>query len=55
MPDNVEKLKTLEATEPVASFLKMKLMELKPGYAKITMTVFPSSLRSISNFLGCHL
>lgn len=48
MPDNVEKLKALEAQEPVATFLKMKLVELTPGYAKITMKVLPEHL----NFNG---
>ena len=31
--DNVELLKAKEASEPVASFLSMKLLELTPGYA----------------------
>lgn len=48
MPDNVEKLKALEAQEPIASFLKMKLVELSPGYSKITMKVLPEHL----NFNG---
>jgi len=48
MPDNVEKLKSLEALEPIASFLKMKLVELSPGYSKITMKVLPEHL----NFNG---
>jgi acyl-CoA thioesterase len=30
-------LKTKELTEPVASFLDMKLLELSPGYAKVAM------------------
>ena len=38
MPENnIEKLKSAEAKEPIASFLKMRLVELKPGYAKVTM------------------
>jgi len=38
MPENnIEKLKAAEAKEPIASFLKMRLVELKPGYAKVTM------------------
>jgi acyl-CoA thioesterase len=48
MPDNVEKLLALEKTEPIAAFLDMKLEELKPGCAKITMTVKPEHL----NFNG---
>ena len=35
--DNVEELKEKEKDEPIASFLKMKLTELTPGYAKVTM------------------
>ncbi len=48
MPDNVKDLKGKEKNEPIADFLKMKLVELKPGYAKITMKVLPEHL----NFNG---
>ncbi len=34
--------------EPIASFLKMKFIELSPGYAKVTMKVLPEYL----NFNG---
>jgi acyl-CoA thioesterase len=47
-PDNVELLKAKEKEEPIAGSLGMKLVELKPGYAKITMTVKPEHL----NFNG---
>jgi acyl-CoA thioesterase len=47
-PDNVELLKAKEKDEPIASFLKMKLVELKPGYSKIVMNVLPEHL----NFNG---
>jgi acyl-CoA thioesterase len=46
--DNVKLLKSKEKEEPIASFLKMKLVELKPGYARITMKVLPEHL----NFNG---
>ena len=46
--DNVESLKAKEKNEPIASFLKMKLIELNPGYAKVTMKVLPEHL----NFNG---
>ena len=46
--DNVEKLKASEAQEPIASFLKMKLVELSPGYAKIALKLMPEHL----NFNG---
>ena len=46
--DNIEKLKAKEVNEPIASFLKMKLVELTPGYAKITMKLAPEHL----NFNG---
>jgi acyl-CoA thioesterase len=48
MPDNVEKLKELEKKEPIAAFLGMKLVELTPGYSKITMTLKPEHI----NFNG---
>jgi acyl-CoA thioesterase len=46
--DNVEVLKVKEAGEPIASFLKMKLVELTPGYARVTMTIVPEHV----NFNG---
>jgi acyl-CoA thioesterase len=45
---NIEKLKTDEENEPIAKFLNMKLVELNPGYARITMTVTQEHL----NFNG---
>ena len=36
-PDNVTNLKAKETGEPIASFLNMKLVELTPGYSKVTM------------------
>jgi acyl-CoA thioesterase len=35
--DTIAQLKAAETNEPIAKFLGMKLVELKPGYAKITM------------------
>ena len=46
--DNVKELKAKESGEPVADFLKMKLTELTPGYAKVVMKVEPEHL----NFNG---
>jgi acyl-CoA thioesterase len=46
--DLVAGLKEKEKTEPIASFLKMKLEELTPGYAKIAMKITPEHL----NFNG---
>jgi acyl-CoA thioesterase len=46
--ENIKTLKAKEAGEPIASFLKMKLVELTPGYAKVTMKVLPEYL----NFNG---
>jgi acyl-CoA thioesterase len=37
--DFVQELKTREKDEPVASFLDMKLVELTPGYAKVSLPV----------------
>ncbi len=38
---NLKELKAKEKTEPIASFLKMRLVELSPGYAKIIMKLTP--------------
>lgn len=46
--DNIARLKAAEAEEPIASFLKIKLVELNPGYAKVTMKLGPEHL----NFNG---
>ena len=49
MPEsNIDKLKSAEANEPIASFLKMRLVELTPGHAKVTMKIIPEHL----NFNG---
>ena len=47
-PDNVAELKAREAGEPIASFLKMRLVELTPGYAKVAMKLTPDH----TNFNG---
>jgi acyl-CoA thioesterase len=46
--DMIARLKAKEAGEPIASFLKMKLLELTPGYSKVTMKITPDHL----NFNG---
>ena len=46
--DLVAGLKEKEAAEPIASFLNMKLAELTPGYARVTMKITPEHL----NFNG---
>ncbi len=46
--DNVAELRAKEATEPIASLLKMKLLELSPGYAKVVMKLTPEH----TNFNG---
>jgi len=40
-PDNVAELRVRAEKEPVASFLKMRLLELAPGYAKVAMKLVP--------------
>jgi acyl-CoA thioesterase len=40
-PDSLAVLRTKEADEPIASFLKMKLIELSAGYAKVAMKLTP--------------
>jgi len=47
-PDSVAELKVMEEREPIASFLKMRLEELAPGYARVVMKVLPEYL----NFNG---
>jgi acyl-CoA thioesterase len=39
--DNLAELRSKEATEPIAEFLKMRLVELTPGYAKVAMKITP--------------
>ena len=39
--DTVAELRAKEKTEPIASFLEMKLLELSPGYSKIAMKLKP--------------
>ena len=39
--DAVTELKAKAQNEPIASFLNMKLVELSPGYAKVTMRMLP--------------
>ena len=46
--DNVKNLKAKEAGEPIAAFLKMRLVELTPGYSKVSMKLTPEHL----NFNG---
>jgi acyl-CoA thioesterase len=46
--ENVAKLKAQEAGEPIASFLNMRLVELSPGYARVTMKLTPDHV----NFNG---
>jgi acyl-CoA thioesterase len=46
--ENVENLKAKETSEPIAAFLKMRLVELTPGYAKVAMKLGPEHL----NFNG---
>lgn len=38
---NIAELKALQQNEPIASFLKMKLQELSPGYARVTLKLLP--------------
>jgi acyl-CoA thioesterase len=39
--DIVSELKARTEGEPIASFLKMRLLELSPGYAKVAMKLIP--------------
>ena len=44
----ITELKKKETGEPIASFFKMKLLELTPGYARVAMKISPDHL----NFNG---
>jgi acyl-CoA thioesterase len=46
--DMIDKLRGKETKEPIASFLKLKLLELTPGYARVAMKITPDHL----NFNG---
>jgi len=48
MTDNVSELKAKESTEPIAKFLKTRLLELTPGYARVAMKLGPEHV----NFNG---
>lgn len=39
--DTIAELKSQANEEPIASFLNMKLVELAPGYARVTMVMLP--------------
>ena len=39
--DTVAELRTRAEGEPIASFLKMQLLEISPGYAKVAMKLVP--------------
>jgi len=39
--DNLAELRAKAEVEPIASFLKMRLLELSPGYAKVVMKIIP--------------
>ena len=39
--DNLRELRDGEKREPIASFLKMRLIELSPGYARVSMKLKP--------------
>lgn len=39
--DNVAELRAKAEGEPIASFLKMRLLELSPGYAKVALKLTP--------------
>ena len=46
--DNIAELRARAGVEPIASFLKMRLLELSPGYARVAMKLIPEHL----NFHG---
>lgn len=40
-PDILAELRASAETEPIASFLKMRLLELSPGYARVAIKLTP--------------
>jgi len=48
--DSVAELQAQEKNEPIASYLGMKLVELAPGYARVTMKVLPEHV-NFNNFV----
>ncbi len=40
-PDILAELRASAETEPIASFLKMRLLELSPGYARVAIKLMP--------------
>lgn len=48
MTEEIDKLRQLEKTEPVAAFFNIRLTELSPGYARVTMPMKPEYI----NFNG---
>ena len=48
--NNVEELKAQARDEPIASFLNMQLLELSPGYARVSIKVTPGYL-NFNNFI----
>jgi len=47
-PDNLTELEAMAKTEPIASFLQMRLLELSQGYSKVAMKLRPE----YTNFNG---
>ena len=39
--DTIAELRAKEKSEPIASFLRMELRELSPGYARVVMKLTP--------------
>ena len=50
--DNLAGLRAKEVGEPIASFLKMKLLELSPGYARVSMKLKPEYVNFNSVIFG---
>ena len=50
LSQNISELKTEELAEPVAAFLGMKLVELSPGYSKVTIPLKPE-YRNFNGFI----
>ena len=52
MEDAIKKLKELSLTEPIASYLDLRLLEISSGYAKASIKMKPQYINFVSKVFG---